>query len=147
MANHIHRQIREAIASAVTGLASTGSNVYVNRLYAIPPASLPALRIAIDSETVDALSIHQPLMLSRTLQISIECCAQGGDTLDDTCDQMSKEVETALSAGFSLGGLTRIPILTASGYDDDPAGLDTAVKRLEFTLTVETLNTAPDALI
>lgn len=147
MANHIHRQIREAAATALTGLTTTGSRVYVNRLYPIPSTGLPGLRISLDAETVEALSIHQPLMLAREAVLSVECCAAAGDTVDDTCDQMSKEVEIALAAGLTVSGKHITPILTASSYTDEAGGLDAAVKRLDFTLTFETLNTAPDALI
>lgn len=147
MANHIHRQIREAAATALTGLASTGANVFANRLYSIPSASLPALRISLDNETAEPISIHQPMMLAREAVLSVECCAAGGDSIDDTCDQISKEVEIALSAGLTVSGKTLTPYLTASGYTDEAGGLDVAVKRLDFRITYETLNTAPDALI
>lgn len=147
MANHIHRQIREAAATALTGLTTTASRVYVNRLYPIPESGLPALRISLDNESVEALSIHQPLMLAREAILSVECCAAAGDTVDDSCDQISKEVEIALSAGITVSGKTLNPLLTASAYTDEPGGLDAAVKRLDFRITFETLNTAPDALI
>jgi hypothetical protein len=46
MANHLRQQIRAAMAAQLTGLATTGNNVYVSRTRALPQgASLPALRI------------------------------------------------------------------------------------------------------
>ena len=120
MAYHVHRQIREAAATKLTGLTTTGSNVFTNRLYSLATANLPALRITLDNETAEAITIHQPFALARSLILSVECCAQGGDTVDDTCDQMSKEVEIALSAGFVVGTETFYPVLTASSYIDEP---------------------------
>lgn len=146
MANHIHRQIRDALVTALTGLSTSASRVYANRLHPIPESSLPALRISLDAESVEPVTIHAPMVLSRALSLVVECCVLGGDTSDDTCDQMQKEVEIALAAGFTVSGRTLTPILAASRYDDEAAGLDAAVKRLEFRLEFETLNTAPDAL-
>lgn len=147
MATHLHTQIRAAAVTALTGLASTAARVYANRLYPIPEASLPALRVSLDDETVEVGSIHAPAVLERRVTLVVECCAIDLDDLDDTCDQMQKEVEVALSAGITVAGRTLIPYLSASRFDDEPASLDAGVKRLEFLLTCHTLSNAPDTLI
>jgi hypothetical protein len=54
MANHVHRQIREALATALTGLTTTGSRVYTNRLHALPEDTSPALRIYLDPDSIDS---------------------------------------------------------------------------------------------
>lgn len=146
MAYHLHRQIREAAAATLTGLATSGANVYANRLYSIPQANLPALRISLDDESVEIQTVHSPHVQSRALTLSVECCAIAGDTVDDTCDQMAKEVEIALAAGLSVAGRTLTPLLAATRYDDQAGGYDQAIKRLDYRLEFETLNNAPDAL-
>jgi hypothetical protein len=147
MGYHVHRQIREAAVTALTGLTTTAARVYANRLYPIPAASLPALRVGVDDETIESYTIHgAAATLSRSLVLVVECCAQGGDTVDDTCDAMTKEVETALSAGISMAGRTYYPLLLGSRYDDEAGGQDAAVKRLEYRLHVSTKANAPDTL-
>lgn len=146
MPAHLHTQIRNAAVAALTGLASTGASVYANRLYPIREADLPALRISLDDESVSVESIHAPATLGRQLTLVVECCALAATALDDTCDQMQMEVEVALAAGLNVAGQVLIPYLAASRYDDEPAGLDAGVKRLEFALDFFTPADAPDTL-
>ena len=146
MADHLHTQIRGAAVTKLTGLTTTASRVYANRLYPIPEASLPALRVSLDDETVEIGSIHAPALLERRITLVVECCAIDLADLDDTCDQMQKEVEIALSSGLTVGSRTLIPYLNASRYDDEPAALDAGVKRLEFVLDFATPANAPDTL-
>lgn len=146
MADHLHTQIRGAAVTKLTGLTTTASRVYANRLYTIPEASLPALRVSLDDETVEIGSIHAPALLERRITLVVECCALDLDDLDDTCDQMQKEVEVALSAGITVAGRVLMPYLAASRFDDEPAALDAGVKRLEFTLDFATPANAPDTL-
>jgi hypothetical protein len=147
MAHHVHRQIREAAAAALTGLASTGANVYTNRLYPLNFAALPALRVSLDDEQAEPTSVHAPVILQRTAVLVVECCVQADDdSLDDTCDQMAKEVETALAAGLTVAGRHLDTLFIGSRFDDEAGGLDAAVKRLEFRIEFFTPANAPDTL-
>ena len=42
---HARKQIRDAAAAAVTGLATTGGNVFVGRATRVPASELPALLV------------------------------------------------------------------------------------------------------
>lgn len=147
MAHHAHRQIREALTTALTGLATSGARVYPNRLYPMADANLPGLRVFVDQDAVEAQSIHTPHVQGHTLSVSVECCAKAAADLDDTVDQMGKEVEIALAAGFTVGGVWLQPVLTGSQFTDEPGGTPAAVKRLTFDLTYSTLNDAPDGIL
>lgn len=146
MANHLHRQIREAIATALTGLTTTGARVYPNRLHPFETSSLPGLRISIDGDQVTQTTVHQPHVQAHSLSIAVECVARGPSDLDDTCDQISKEVEIALSAGISIGGRLLYPALSGSEFDAEAAGTPAGAKRLTFSLDYHALNTQPDTL-
>ena len=146
--SHAHKLIRDALETALTGLATTGTRVYANRLFALDTANLPGLRIFLDNETVEAQSIHRPVQQQRDIQIIVECCAKSDSaTLDDTCDQMQLEVEAALYAGISIAGQTHYPNLTGSQYDDAIGLTPVAIKRVAFSLSYFTLANAPDSLI
>ena len=43
MANHIRRQIRERAGTVLTGLTTTGNNVFETRIYPLENTNLPAL--------------------------------------------------------------------------------------------------------
>jgi hypothetical protein len=145
--SHVHKLLRDAIKTQLTGLASTGARVYANRLYELDDASLPALRLYLDQETVETDTISRPTSQSRSIQIVVECCAKLNSALDDACDQMQLEVENALYAGFTAGSRTHYPNLTGSAYDDAIGLTPVAVKRLAFSLDYFTLANAPDTFI
>ena len=147
MANHLHRQIREAVESRLTGLASTGSRVYANRLAPLPDSTSASLLIVLDEERVDPLSIHSPELQDRRLTLTVSAVVKGGATIDDTLDQCSKEVETALAAGITVAGQTLYPQYTGMQFDDELADRATGVKRMTFTVSFTTSAAAPDVLI
>ena len=58
MANHLRRQIREEVAvNLLTGLSTTGSNVFQSHVYPLENADLPALCVYTqeEEEEVDAM--------------------------------------------------------------------------------------------
>ena len=79
MANHIRQQIREQFGTTLNNLTTTGTRVHESRVY--PLETLPALVIYTKSET--------------------------SSNFDDTIDTISKEVEEAIAADRTLGGLAK----------------------------------------
>lgn len=146
MANHAHQQIREAVATALTGLTSTGSRVYPNRLYPLADANLPALRVFLDNDESAPESIHTPHLQERSLTLIVEGCAKATADLDDTLDTISKEVEIALSADIVIGANRLQAVYSGSEFDDQISDKPVAVKRLSFALRYYTMNNAPDVL-
>src|SRR5574343_361509 len=104
MANHVHKQIRDAVKTALTGLATTGSRVWANRLQVMQDADLPGLRIYADDETSADLSMHAPGISERQLTLVVEAVVKAVSGLDDTLDQIAKEVETALAGTITVSG-------------------------------------------
>lgn len=146
MADHAHKQIRDALKTRLTGLASTGARVYANRLYPLTAAELPALRVYLDEESAEPLSVHAPAS-SRVLSLSVEACAKATAALDDTLDQIGKEVEIALASGLSVAGVHLQPIYTGMSFTDDIADQPVGVKRMTFSLPFEAAAGAPDVLL
>jgi hypothetical protein len=145
--SHTHQQIRDALATALTGLTTSGARVYKNRLYPMDSAELPGLRIYLDSDEIQAETIHTPVLYAHTLTVTVEACARASTALDDTLDTMSAEIETALSAPLTVSGKKLDLIFAASQYDDEPASPPVGVKRLTFTLAYYTASNAPQTLI
>lgn len=146
MANHLHRQIREAVKDLLTGLTTTTTHVYANRLHPMADANLPGLRIFMDSEEASALTVHTPMLLERGVDLIVECCAKAATALDDALDQISKEVEIALAAGITIGGHVLFPIYTGMQFDDEQADKPVGIKRLRFRIEFTAMNNAPDVL-
>lgn len=147
MADHAHKQVRSAIVTALTGLTTSGSRVYANRLYPLADTGVPALRIFLDSEESTDQTVHKPTTQERTVRLVVECIAKATSSLDDTVDLMSKEVEIALAAGVTVSGVLLLPVYTGSEFDDEISDKPIAAKRLNFDVMFYTLNNAPDDLI
>ena len=107
MANHIRQQIREYFGSNLNGLSTTGSNVYESRVYPIENSKLPALVIYTKSETSEPIVIGTDRVMSRELSVVVEGYAKATSNFDDTIDTISKEVEEAIAADRTLGGLAK----------------------------------------
>ena len=150
MANHVRQQIREAVATTLTGLATTGARVYQSRLRPLADAELPALRIYTDSEQINnAVTIGFPNRQERTLTVRIEAVVKTASNFDDTLDTIIKEVETALNAStstYTAGGLARGGItldrieIDHDAETDKPAG----IARMSFDALYFTASNAPD---
>lgn len=110
MANHLRRQIREAAATLLTNLTTTGSRVFQSRVQTLKDNQLPALVILTNEETVTQQTIHSNPLLERQLSIQVIAKAKAKADLDDTLDQIIKEVEMAVfasDAANTLGGLVK----------------------------------------
>jgi len=144
--SHAHTLIRTAAVAALTGLATTAARVYANRQHPLADANLPGLRVFLNDENVEPITVHAPVVYARTVQLVVECCAKDNATLDATCDQMQLEVETALAGGITVDGTLLDVMLTAGRYDFEAAGTPVGVKRVFFNIGFNTLATTPDSL-
>ena len=146
MADHLHKQIRGAVVTKLTGLTTSGSRVYANRLAPLPDTTLPSLTITLDDETAEGLTVHQPQAQERTLTLAVSAMAKASAGLDDTLDLMSKEVEIALSGGITIGGVHLDVLYTGMQFDDEQLDKPVGVKRMTFSIVFTAMNNAPDVL-
>lgn len=129
MANHLRRRIREAIATAVTGLTTTSTRVFQSRVYPLERGTdLPGLLVFSLAETSERRTAPAPGIMERVLRVQIVAVARALADLDDTLDGICKEVEMALAMPCSaLAGLAKTITLTSTdiemqGTSDRPVG-------------------------
>lgn len=130
---HVRKQIRDAVATQVTGLSTTASNVYVNRLYPIAQSKLPGLLVYTNSEASSKLDMHYPRLLERRLEVVVEGVVKTTSNIEDLLDTIAQEVEEAIYTDVTLGSLCKDVVLTSIETDfasegDQPVG----VVKLEF---------------
>lgn len=105
---HVRTQIRDALKTLLTGLATTGANVSKNRVYPYTEGRLPALSIRsgdeVHWEEGDAIGDSEEW---RLLTLHVEVRALAGADVDDELDQIAVEIENALSGDSKLGGLLK----------------------------------------
>lgn len=126
---HVRKQIRDAITTALTGLTTTGANVFSGRVHPFhnEGAELPGLCVYTTSEEIlneaeDSLSHIQ----SRGCLFVIEgyCSAASTDTVEDTLDLISSEVEAAMFTDQFFGGLAHGVDLVGTDTDINAEGND-----------------------
>jgi len=122
VANHIRQQIREYFGTTLTGLTTTGSNVYESRVYPIENTKLPALIIYTKSETSEPIVIGTDRVMSRELSVVVEGYAKATSNFDDTIDTISKEVEEAIAADRTLDGLAKDTYLESTEIEFNAEG-------------------------
>ena len=134
--SHVRQQIRDDIVTTLTGLVTTGSNVFRSRIFPLEQTNLPALCIYTKSEASEYDTIGLPRSVNRILDVVVEAYVKGVSNYDNTLDTIAVEVEEAIAADVTLGGLAKDAQITAfeadfSGDGEQPV----AVGR--FTVTVE----------
>jgi hypothetical protein len=148
MANHLRRQIRERAATTLTGLTTTGSNVFQSRVYPMESAGLPGLCIYTTDEAIEIQSMGGTRNVSRDLTLIIEGYASASSNIDDTMDAIGKEVEVAMSGDITLNDLAQDSYLssveiTLSG--DGSTGIGKITH--SYTVVYQNAENAPDAAL
>lgn len=106
--SHVRTQIRAAAATTLTGLSTTTTKVFKSRLRPADDDELPCLLVYCDDEpNIARQTIGNPSRLSRELLLVVKGLAKNNAALDDELDMICKEVEVALAANLTLGGLVR----------------------------------------
>lgn len=150
MANHIRQQLREAFAATVTGLTTTGAKVFQSRVDNLAAADLPCLRIYTDSEQIQDDSILDvPYLQHRTITLRCEAVAKTGSNLDDTLDTICNEVEKAIAANSTLGGLAKLhcSLKSTDITFDGSMDINTGLAKMTWEIVSLTMSNAPDVAV
>jgi len=138
MPDHIRKQIRDAAAVLVTGLTTTGANVFENRVHPVEDSKLPALLIYTEREDSEPDTMTSSgRSMARALDLVIEGVAEANTALDDTLDLITVEVETAMAADKTFSNKAKDSWLTGteielSGKQSHPVGMVRLTYRVEY---------------
>lgn len=145
MADHLRQQIRDAAVTALTGLTTTGSNVFATRFYPQETSNLPCLLVYTLSEESAPESTGATGTMARSLLLAIDGVARAVASLDETLDDIAKEVEVALMADVTLGGLAKDAFIEATEIEVDAIGdKPVGVIKMEFNVMYLAVKNAPD---
>jgi len=127
---HVRKTIRDALTSTLTGLATTGSNVYQTRVYPLAESRLPGLAIYTKNEETTYETINKPRTLGRDLTLVVEAYVKGTSGYDNTLDDIAKEIEVAVYNDVTLNGICKDVMITSfdadfSGEGDQPVAFAT----------------------
>lgn len=145
---HVRQQIRERIATEVTGLSTTGSKVFQSRVYPLQASNLSGLLIYTTAESSEPIDMGgTSRLMNRTLSVIIEAYVKAVSNYDDTVDTICSEVEVALG-GSTVNGLVKDIYLEATeinyqGEGDQPL----AIATMTWNVLYETASNAPDTAL
>lgn len=103
--SHLRTQIRQRIVTNLTGLSTTGSNVYDTRVYPLAPNKLPGLAVYTKSESTEYETMSPPRTLRKTVTVVIEIYVKMTSTFDEVLDTIAAEIEAALYSDLTQNGL------------------------------------------
>ena len=145
---HARQQLRERVATDVTGLTTTGSRVYQSRIYNLEKTDLPCLLVYSKNEDSERDTFKGTNGLARNLSIVIEGYQKGASDLDDSLDTIAEEVEAALGADPTLNGLAKDSFCASTDIEDTGDGeTPIGLVRMTFNVNYRTTTTAPGTAI
>ena len=133
---HGDAQIHAALVTALTGLATTGANVFDDETTPIPEASLPALRVLDDGVgQIEYATQKAPRTLLRTQGYTVRALVKAANA-KASINTILGEVEAAVYANRTLGGIARD--MRVDGYDKSYSDdLETRVGEVAITINVD----------
>lgn len=148
---HAVEQLLTAAASAVTGLATTGTNVSTDRPdeYALQAAELPGLRVYDDGDAAENYGYLDGVdVYARTVRLRFEAAAKQSSGYTATLRQVAAEVEAALGGHLTVGGKQvrcwyRGSEMSTGAAGEQPVG----VRRMTFEAVIYTAANAPTTLL
>lgn len=144
---HVRKSIRDNVVTALTGLTTTGNNVYQTRIYPVAEDKLPGIAIYTRTEDTEYQTITVPRIQERTLSIAVEAYVKALNNYDDTLDAIAAEVEAALYTDLTRGGFakdTRVVSFDAqfSGDGDQPVAYATIEIQIDYFTEEDDAETA-----
>jgi hypothetical protein len=133
---HVRKLIRDNVTTTLTGLSTTGSNVFQTRLFSLGENKLPAICIYTKSEAVEYVTITRPRTQIRTLDVAVEFFVKGTANVDDAIDAVALEIEEALYADPTRGGNAKDTKITDFEADYNSDG-EQSVGVGRFTISVD----------
>lgn len=140
--SHVRQQIRDRVATLVTGLPTIGASVYKMRRYALDDAKLPAICVYTTDESSSLITIGSRT-LRRVINVVVDIIIKGSSTaVSDSIDTICVSAEEAMAADFTLNGLAKSSVLTSSEIDVNVEGEKSiASARLVYAVEYVTLIT------
>jgi hypothetical protein len=142
---HQRKTIRDNVITSVTGLTTTGSNVFNTRILPNVESNLPCLNVYTVSESSEEIDF---LSIERTLILEIDGYAKHSSTIEDSLDVIAKEVENALATDVSRGNNAYDTFLQSTDIElTDEGDIQMGVVRLQFAIKYRTAKTDSESHI
>ena len=144
---HVRKQIRDNMTSALTGLSTTGSNVFQTRFFPLEEGKLPALCIYSRSEEAEYATIGTNRTVMHVVEFTVEAYAKATSGVEDTIDTIAVEVAEALATDVTRGGLAKDTRVEGFSVDfnadgEQPVGIASFTVLVDYVTVENDLETA-----
>ena len=124
----MRREIKERVATILTGLSSTGSNVFQSHVCPLENDDLPSLCIYTKDEEIEIGVTGDPRVYHSTMILIVDGYAQTFSNLDDQLDQIGIQVQVAMTEDIDTNNLVKDSYLSSvdisySGEGTSPIGI------------------------
>lgn len=149
--SHVRKQIRDSfVAVLTTGVPLVSRRVYATRVYPLTQAKLPAITVTASSESSGIMTMGATMgsrSLERTVDIAVSIYENATASLDSTVDAIAVQVEEAIGADFTLGGIAKESVLIStsidfSGETEQPVGIATLTFSVRYVTSFTDVETA-----
>lgn len=153
---HARQQIRDAFATRLTGLVTTGSRIKKARARDLDADHDPTLFIFTRQETSKPISTAFPRTILRAVTVHVEGRVQmqsedgieTSEACEDALETIADEVETAVANDPSFGKTVKDCVLVATIKDiEATADRHQGGIRMSYEVTYATKENAPDVLV
>ena len=103
---HYRQQIREQVATTLTGLNTTDNKVFKSRIYNREESKRPSLCIYTVSERSEPISMSPPRSIEKVLDLVIEVYIKGQNSATDL-DAVVKDVKTKMFSDRLINNLAK----------------------------------------
>lgn len=142
---HQRKTIRDQVITSLTGLTTTGSNVFNSRVYPNEQSKLPLLNVYTISESSELDAVGS---LLRSVDLVVEGFASANSNIENTLDTIAKEVEEALGSDITLNSTCKNHFISSTEVTlANEGSLPIGVVRLVFTVIYRTTQSDVEALI
>lgn len=145
--SHVRQQIRDRMATVAASVPGFTTSVYKMRRYALDDDKLPAVLVYTADESSRMITIGTRT-LRRVINVMVEVLAKGSSiTVHNTIDGYCVSLEEAIAADFTLNGLAKSCILTATETDvniegERAVGSARMVYAVEYVTSIDDVETA-----
>jgi signal transduction protein with GAF and PtsI domain len=148
---HVRSQIRDQFVSTLkAGVSLVSRRVYGTRVYPLTQAKLPAITVTAGAESSELMTMGATMgarSLDRTVDITVSIYENATETLDSKLDAIAVQVEEAIGADYTLGGLAKHSVLTStsiefSGETEQPVGIATLTFAVRYVTSFTDVETA-----
>ena len=149
--SHVRKQIRDQFVTLLTAdVTLVSSRVYATRVYPLTQAKLPAITVTIGSESSGLMTMGATMgskSLDRTVDIAVSVYENATASLDSAIDAIAVQIEEAIGADFTLGGIAKESVLTStsidfSGETEQPVGIATLTFSVRYVTSLTDVETA-----